>query len=82
MSNFSRYNLVTKFVCANCGKFLCLSYEAPDLGDYEQDSGTRDNITGADKVENRIAIEPCKTCYSKAREPIEHLRAALKGAEQ
>jgi hypothetical protein len=74
-----RYNLVTKFVCANCGQQLRLSYEAPKTTKYNQfaDSG----ITGACKVEQDVSIYPCDSCYGEAIRPIKALADAMKAAE-
>ncbi len=77
MSDSIRYNLVTSFVCAKCGNKLALSYERPKRrADYEPEKD--DGITGAMKVEQAIAVHPCKRCYAAATEPIEALRRALK----
>lgn len=69
----SREFLVTKFVCATCGTNLNLSYEKPkSAGQY-----VKGEPTGADMVQNLIAIEPCKTCLH----PLEVMKAALKGIQ-
>lgn len=76
MSNDNmRYNLVTQFVCAQCGTTLAMSYTAPKAA---YDSSTEDHITGAAKVEQRLAIHPCRKCYGEAIAPLEALRSALK----
>ena len=70
-----RYNLVTTFVCAKCGNKLALSYQAPRGDEYAPEKN--DGITGAAKVEQRVAIRPCSKCYAEATKPIEALREAL-----
>ncbi len=70
-----RYNLVTSFVCAQCGNKLALSYQAPKTIEYEPEKS--DGITGASKVEQHIAIHPCAKCYGAAIRPLEALRDAL-----
>ena len=77
MSNFGRHNLVTRFKCSKCGNQLSLSYEkeANAKGsEYEND-----NITGGNKVENNIFIEPCKVCIDKPQKELDTLRKILKG---
>lgn len=73
MSNETRKFLVTKFVCAKCGSNLSLTYDMPKtvggLSSYE-----RGEPTGADMVNNFIAIEPCATCAK----PLEKIVDALK----
>ena len=73
MSNETRKFLVTKFVCAKCGSNLSLTYDMPKtvggLSSYE-----RGEPTGADMVNNFIAIEPCSACAK----PLEKMVDALK----
>ena len=73
--DFMRYNLVTSFVCVQCGNKLALSYNTPKSGDYETQKN--DGITGAGKVEQRVAIHPCEKCYGEAIRPLEAIRDAL-----
>lgn len=76
-----RYNLVTQFVCAECGTQLSLSYTVPKPPEdqpYDPFAVRDDRITGAAKVENKIAIHPCAKCYGEAIGPIEAIRNALK----
>jgi len=62
--------LITKFVCAKCGSNLCITYNTPKTSPgYEEGQPT-----GAEMVENIVAVEPCETC---AR-PLEKVRDALK----
>jgi transcription elongation factor Elf1 len=76
-----RTHLVTKFVCAQCGHSLKLSYETPKpervngITPYEPEPGA--GITGAAKRENTIAIYPCGNCYEKALAPIKKLKEVL-----
>lgn len=80
--DFCRYNLVTKFVCAQCGTQLMLSYAVPKENFGESEIEVDDRITGAAKVENRIAIHPCGKCYREATEPLEYLRKAVAAAQK
>lgn len=73
----SRYNLVTKFICAKCGEQLTMSYSAPAAKATGYNRDAEDGITGALKVENRIAIHPCRKCYSDAVAPMDAMRKAL-----
>ncbi len=72
MSDFGRRFLVTSFVCVNCGNTLEISYGKPVDGEY-----VSDGITGGHKVENKIAVYPCKKCYGDAIEPINMIKQAL-----
>lgn len=66
----TRQFLVTKFKCAACGGLLNLSYEAPNKGiDHAEGQPT-----GAEMVEQFIAIEPCFQCMK----PVNEVRQALK----
>lgn len=78
MSKFTdsiRYNLVTSFVCSQCGEKLALTYKPAKSTEYHPEK--EDGITGAAKVEQRIGIHPCRQCYGAAIEPLEALRKAL-----
>lgn len=75
LRDLQRYNLVTHFVCARCGTNLRLSYDTP-----KKDAGI-DNITGAQKVDNFIAIHPCVKCYGDATKPLALLKEALGSLE-
>lgn len=57
--NAYRQFLVTKFVCADCGSLLNLSYNAPTgpLGDYADGEPT-----GGHMVQQKVAVEPCRKC--------------------
>ncbi|HTH45555.1 MAG TPA: hypothetical protein VL528_10795 [Oxalicibacterium sp.] len=79
MSNdYMRFNLVTKFVCTNCGHQLALSHDAPRGLGIEYAPDKEDGITGAAKVEQSIGVHPCQNCYTKATAPLRALREALK----
>lgn len=70
-----RYHLVTRFICAKCGGPLALSYDMPkDNRFYQAES---DNITGAAKVEEKIAIHPCEKCYGEAIAPIKQFASLI-----
>lgn len=74
MDNTGRVNLITRFKCAKCGSQLSLSYDKEkSSNDYENDG-----ITGAFKVENDVFIEPCVSCLSKFKEPLEALQRVMK----
>ena len=77
MENYSRMNLITRFKCSKCGNQLSLAYRKEEDAkgrDYEND-----NITGANKVENDVFIEPCQTCVEKPQKELDTLRNILKG---
>jgi len=65
----SREFLVTKFVCAACGQNLSLSYELPTTYSKHAEG----QPTGAEMVEQRVAVEPCKPCAA----PLLQIRSAL-----
>ena len=65
----SREFLVTKFVCAACGQNLSLSYDLPT----KQSNHAKGEPTGADMVEQRIAVVPCQSCAA----PLQQVRDAL-----
>ena len=68
-----RSTLETHIRCAQCGTNLELCYE--DKARKAIQRGTlASNITGADKVEHSVFVEPCKTCL----EPLKRLQQALK----
>lgn len=73
-SDMIRYNLVTQFCCAKCGALLMLSYDAPKTS---IDDIKNDGITGAAKVNQKIAIHPCEKCYGEAMHPLNLLREAI-----
>lgn len=65
----SRQYLVFKPVCAKCGSNLDLSYDVPKgAGGY-----ALGEPTGADMVEQLLAIEPCAKCM----EPLHRARKAM-----
>ncbi len=61
--------LVTKFYCSKCGGGLDLTYDAPKTLDH-----VSDGITGGDKVELKVFVEPCRKCMK----PVDDVHAALK----
>lgn len=64
-----RQMLVTKFSCAACGSNLNLTYDKPkNSGGY-----VVGEPTGADMVQQVIAIEPCRKCIK----PLEDIKNAL-----
>jgi hypothetical protein len=65
-----RQFLITKFVCSKCGENLELTYDVPK----NAGSHASGEPTGADKVEQLIAIEPCR-CVTRE---IEEMRRAAK----
>lgn len=70
MKNAGRHFLVTQMHCAKCGGVLELSYDKPTNPlEYESDG-----ITGGNKVEMKVFIEPCKKCMR----PVEDLKSAMK----
>lgn len=74
-ANYGRTHWVTKFRCATCGTYLTLSYD----GAGEGHSSVNDGITGADKVETIVRIEPCETCVAVPLKQLKTLREILKG---
>ncbi len=62
--------LITKFVCAECGKNLKITYEVPKSAGQYADG----QPTGADMVEQVVAIEPCDCVTLK----LEKYRGAVK----
>lgn len=76
--NYGRYNLVTRFKCSKCGSQLSLSYTKDDnIKVYP--NYVSDGMTGADKVESDIWIEPCETCVESPQKELDTLRRILKG---
>lgn len=69
LDDCTREYLVTKFVCAECGRALKLSYVRA-AASVPYVSG---EPTGADKVENAVRIYPCDTCMA----PVNKVKAAL-----
>jgi len=75
----SRQFLVTKMVCARCGSNLNLTYEMPKPAG----SHAPGEPTGADMVEQKVAIEPCDACLAPLRrlqEALESLPVKARGA--
>lgn len=65
-----RQFLITKFVCANCGSTLELTYDTPKgAGRYAEGEPT-----GADMVQRCVAISPCRQCFA----PLAEMKAAVK----
>lgn len=65
-----RQFLITKMVCAKCGSNLQLTYDVPKGAGRYADG----EPTGADMVQQVVAVEPCQTCMA----PLEELRAAAR----
>jgi hypothetical protein len=65
----TREFLVTKFVCAACGDNLSLTYDMPTKSSRHSPG----EPTGAAMVEQRIAVNPCRTCAA----PLGEIRSAL-----
>ena len=65
----TRQFLVTKMVCARCGTNLNLTYDVP-VRAGEHASG---EPTGADMVQQIVAVEPCFEC----ERPMRNVRSAL-----
>jgi len=59
--------------CAQCGTNLELCYEDKARKTIQKWT-LAFSITGADKVEHSIFVEPCKTCL----EPVKRLQQAIK----
>ena len=64
-----RQFLITKFVCSVCGKNLTIHQAPKNAGEYAEGQPT-----GADMVEQMVAVEPC-TCCTK---PLEEVRTAVR----
>lgn len=65
-----RQFLITKMVCSECGNTLELTYDIPTTGS----NYSVGEPTGANMVEQLIAVMPCETC----KRPIDNLIAAAK----
>lgn len=61
--------LITKLVCAQCGRILKLSYPEGRKSIPSVDG----EPTGSDKVEMAVHVWPCETCYA----PVERVKFAL-----
>jgi hypothetical protein len=68
--DWMRTHLVTKFICADCGTNLHLSYDRPK-GNSRCVQG---EPTGAAMVESLISIHPCQNCMA----PLEKIKSAVK----
>ena len=66
----SRQFLVTKFVCSVCGGNLSVSYDVPK-GAGQHSPG---EPTGADIVEQLVAVEPCAPCAA----PLKAVQSSLR----
>ena len=62
--------LITKMVCSKCGSNLSLTYDTPKVAGLWAEG----EPTGADMVQQLIAVEPCKKCMA----PMEELRKAVR----
>lgn len=62
--------LITKFVCSKCGSNLQMTYDVPKAAGRH----AAGEPTGADMVQQIVAIEPCEKCM----QPLEELRAAAR----
>ncbi len=62
--------IVTKLVCAKCGRNLTLNCDVPkNAGQYAEG-----DPTGADMVQSIIAVDPCQ-CSTR---PLDEMREAVK----
>ena len=76
--NNSRINLVTRFKCSKCGNQLKLCLEKFAENTFTKPNEVVDNITGTDKIENNIYIEPCDICVNKYKKDLETLKKIFK----
>lgn len=67
--------LIIKFVCSKCGVNLQLTYDAPKGAGRHADG----EPTGADMVQQVVAIEPCE-CSTRPLEEMRHAAKVLLGA--
>ena len=80
MNNDSmRYNLVTTFICTQCGSKLRLTYDdLPKQQPYQPEADC--GITGAAMRSVRVGIHPCAKCYGAAVKPMRALKEAIDAA--
>lgn len=64
-----RQFLITKMVCAKCGSNLQLTYDTTKGAGRYADG----EPTGADMVQQIVAVEPCHKCMA----PLNEMRAAV-----
>ena len=69
--------LITKFVCAECGEFLKMSYTVPEGNRYIEEEPT-----GSAMVEHTFAVHPCQSCMAPYKKVKEALDVVLKGVEE
>lgn len=65
--------LITKLICSRCGENLSLTYDKPKGSSKHADG----EPTGGEKVEVRVAVEPCDTCLRPIKEVEEALSVLL-----
>ena len=70
MADEYRTELVTKFLCVECGRVLRVMNKA-----------TVDRVS-VEVAGINLHIYPCESCYGKAREPLLALKAAIRAAEE
>ena len=66
-----RENLITVFVCSECGGNLTLSYDDPPKKNRRITEG---EPTGAAMRKSVIAINPCEQC----KQPVNNIKSAVK----
>ena len=71
-----RTNLVTHFICNECGSNLEVALDS----EKRSENGERDDlrITGAAKSDISIQVKPCRGCIEKHTKPAAKLLEALK----
>ncbi|WP_157132260.1 hypothetical protein [Roseobacter sp. AzwK-3b] len=70
-----RINLVTSFICTECGENLDLAFD--QLGKPAPKASTSFGMGGAYVLENRVHVHPCRTCIEKEVAPARMIAAAL-----
>ena len=78
-SNSMRTHLITKFTCTGCGNLLNLSYHGPDKS---SPPCSDDEPTGAAMVEQRVWVEPCRTCLKPQKDVVQAAKAFVAMAER
>lgn len=78
MQNIGRVNLITRFCCATCGNQLELSSNVNKETKEQFPDYIRDSITGSDKIEFNVWVEPCKKCIGVPTKQLETLKQILK----
>lgn len=76
MSDGMRTELITRFVCGDCGELLTIPYEPK--AERRQSISQSGDPTGAKVRYNPIYINPCRHCIEKHTAPAKALAAAVK----